>query len=88
MELAEPLTLPPPDEREQQFQELWRQFYKTLEIRARHNEKGRMTHCPKRFWADLTEMQGEQKTPVASTNQSVNFWLRGQFGGFCGASDP
>ena len=47
-----------------------------------------MTHCPKRFWADLTEMQGEQKTPVASTNQSVNFWLRGQFGGFCGASDP
>ena len=57
MELAEPLTLPPPDEKEQQFQELWRQFYKTLEIKARHNEKGRMTHCPKRFWADLTEMQ-------------------------------
>ena len=88
MELAEPLALPPPDEREQQFQDLWKQFYKTLEIKARHNEKGRMTHCPKRFWADLTEMQGEQKTPVASTNLSVNFWLRGQFGGLCRASDP
>ena len=61
LELAEPLTLPPPDEKEQQFQELWRQFYKTLEIKARHNEKGRMTHCPKRFWADMTEMKEELK---------------------------
>ena len=61
MELAEPLTLPPPDEKEQQFQELWRQFYKTLEIKARRNEKGRMTHCPKRFWADMTEMKEELK---------------------------
>lgn len=59
MELAESLTLPPPDEKEQQFQELWRQFYKTLEIKARRNEKGRMTHCPKRFWADMTEMKEE-----------------------------
>ena len=44
---------------EQQFQALWTQFYKTLEIQARHNPKGRMTHCPKRFWADMVEMQGE-----------------------------
>ena len=34
-------------------------IYKTLEIKARHNEKGRMTHCPKRFWADMVELQGE-----------------------------
>lgn len=59
LELAEPLELPPPSEREQQFQALWKQFYKTLEIRARHNERGRMTHCPKRFWADLTELREE-----------------------------
>ena len=32
-----------------------------LEIKARHNEKGRMTHCPKRFWADMTEMKEELK---------------------------
>ena len=49
-----PLSLP-------QFQELGRQFYKTLEIKARHNEKGRMAHCPKRFWADMTEMKEELK---------------------------
>ena len=59
MELAAPLELPPPDEREQQFQALWTQFYKTLEIQARHNEKCRMSHCPKRFWADMVEMRGE-----------------------------
>ena len=59
LELAAPLELPPPSAREQQFQALWTQFYKTLEIKARHNEKGRMTHCPKRFWADMVEMQGE-----------------------------
>ena len=59
LHLAEPLELPPPSEREQQFQALWKQFYKTLEIQARHNERGRMTHCPKRFWADLTELREE-----------------------------
>ena len=59
LELAEPLVLPPPSAREQQFQALWKQFYKTLEIKARHNERGRMTHCPKRFWADMTELREE-----------------------------
>ena len=59
LELAAPLELPPPSEREQQFQALWKQFYQTLEIRARHNEKCRMTHCPKRFWADMVEMKDE-----------------------------
>jgi len=57
MELAAPLELPPPSEREQEFQALWKQFYNTLEIKARHNEKCRMSHCPKRFWADMVEMQ-------------------------------
>ena len=63
LELAAPLELPPPSAREQQFQALWTQFYKTLEIKARHNEKGRMTHCPKRFWADMVEMQGGVVAP-------------------------
>ena len=59
LELAAPLELPPPSAREKQFQALWTQFYRTLEIQARHNEKGRMTHCPKRFWADMVEMRSE-----------------------------
>lgn len=57
LELAAPLELPPPDEKEQRYQALWRQLYKTLEIEARHNEKCRRTHCPKRFWADMTELR-------------------------------
>ena len=57
LELAAPLELPPPSAREQEFQALWKQFYDTLEIKARHNEKGRMTHCPKRFWQDMVEMR-------------------------------
>ncbi len=57
VELAAPLELPPPSEREQELQALWKQFYNTLEIKARHNEKCRMSHCPKRFWADMVEMQ-------------------------------
>ena len=66
LELAAPLELPPPSEREQQFQALWKQFYQTLEIKARHNEKCRMTHCPKRFWADMVEMKDEFNKNVAS----------------------
>lgn len=59
LELAEPLELPPPSAREKELQALWKQFYDTLEIKARHNEKGRMTHCPKRFWGDMVEMRGQ-----------------------------
>ena len=40
LELAAPLELPPPSAREQEFHALWKQFYDTLEIKARHNEKG------------------------------------------------
>ncbi|MGN0707659.1 MAG: TIGR03915 family putative DNA repair protein [Faecalibacterium sp.] len=57
LELAEPLELPPPDAREQQLQQLWKQFYDTLAIQARRSERARMSHCPKRFWADLTELR-------------------------------
>lgn len=55
--LAAPLELPPPDEKERELQAMWKKFYDTLEIKARHNERCRMTHCPKRFWADMVEMK-------------------------------
>ena len=58
--LAAPLELPPPDAKEQEFQELWKQFYDTLAIDARRNERCRMTHCPKRFWQDMTELNGQK----------------------------
>ncbi|MBQ7858880.1 MAG: TIGR03915 family putative DNA repair protein [Faecalibacterium sp.] len=58
-ELAAPLTLPSPDEKESYYQQLWKQFYNTLAIQQRRNEKCRRTLCPKRYWADMTELRDE-----------------------------
>lgn len=45
------------------YQALWKQFYETLSIEARYNPKCRMTHMPKRYWADMTEMKDLLTTP-------------------------
>lgn len=64
MELAEPLTLPPPDEKEQQFQELWRQFYKTLEDQGPPQRKGPYDPLPQALLGgyDRNERGIEMKT--------------------------
>ena len=64
LRLDAPLALPPPDEREQYYQALWKQFYRTLSIEARRNEKQRRTMCSKRFWADMVELREEAGAPV------------------------
>ncbi|MDE7395898.1 MAG: TIGR03915 family putative DNA repair protein, partial [Clostridiales bacterium] len=46
---------PAPDETEQRYRDLFCVFYKTIEIKERHNEKLRMQHMPKRFWKNMTE---------------------------------
>ncbi|MFV0352483.1 MAG: TIGR03915 family putative DNA repair protein [Oscillospiraceae bacterium] len=53
----EELQLPEPSEKEEAYRSLWKQFYKTIAIEARYNPKCRMTHMPKRYWANMTEMQ-------------------------------
>lgn len=42
-------------EDEAHYRSLWKEFYDTVEIRERHNEKCRMTMMPKRFWKHMTE---------------------------------
>ncbi len=54
---AEGFTPPPPTKDEQYYRSLWKQFYNTIAIAARENPRCRMTHMPKRFWENLTEMQ-------------------------------
>lgn len=54
---AEGLVPPPPTADEQYYRSLWKQFYDTIAITARENPRCRMTHMPKRFWENLTEMQ-------------------------------
>lgn len=53
------LELPPLSEEEEQFQALWKQFYKTIAIEARTNEKCRIGHMPKRYWKNMLEVKDE-----------------------------
>lgn len=48
---------PAPDEAELDWQALWKQFFQTLTVEERRNEKGQMNHVQKRFWRDMCEMQ-------------------------------
>ena len=44
-------------ENEIHYQQLWKNFYKTIGISERTNPKCRMTHMPKRYWINMVEMQ-------------------------------
>ena len=57
LRLSAPLDLPRPSQKESDYQRLWKRFYDTLAIDQRRNERCRRTHCPKRFWADMTELR-------------------------------
>jgi probable DNA metabolism protein len=48
---------PEASEDEEQYRSLWRRFYKTVAIEDRYNPKCRMTHMPKRYWENMTEMR-------------------------------
>ena len=53
----EDLELNAPDNTEENFRALWRQFYDTIAIKERYNPKLRMSNMPKRYWANMTEFQ-------------------------------
>lgn len=44
-------------ETEERFRSLWKQFYNTIAIEDRYNPRCRMTHMPKRYWENMTEMK-------------------------------
>ena len=39
------------------YQDLWKEYFKTIAIKERFNPKLQRQHMPKRFWKYLTEMQ-------------------------------
>lgn len=45
------------DKDEQQFQEMWKSYFKAMAIKERINPKLQRQHMPKRFWKYLTEKQ-------------------------------
>ncbi len=57
----EQAQLPAPSERELFYRRLWTRFYDAVGIESRTNPKCRMTHMPKRYWADMTEFQPENR---------------------------
>ncbi|MGE5370690.1 MAG: TIGR03915 family putative DNA repair protein [Solirubrobacterales bacterium] len=59
------LTLSEPDEDELYFRELWRLFYKVIEVEGRYNPRCRMSHMPKRYWKYMTEFGEAQKSRPA-----------------------
>ena len=51
------ISFPETPQEETRYQELWKQFYRTIAIESRENPRCRMTHMPKRYWENMTEVQ-------------------------------
>lgn len=49
--------LPRSEDAEETWQSLWKCFYRATTIEERRNLRAQRTHLPKRFWADLCELQ-------------------------------
>ena len=47
----------PLDEKDAQYQQLWKRYFKSTNIEARRNMKLHLQHVPKRYWKYLTEKQ-------------------------------
>lgn len=56
---ADGFTPPAVSKKEAYYRSLWKQFYDTIAIQARENPKCRMSHMPKRYWENITEMRGQ-----------------------------
>lgn len=50
------IAFPEADEKENKYRALWKSFYNTVAIAARENPRCRMTHMPKRYWANMLEV--------------------------------
>ncbi len=68
---TEAVQLPEPDRTELQYRAMWKQFYDTIEIAARHNPKCRMTHVPKRYWDCMDELRHERTPLPLSVRQAI-----------------
>lgn len=59
---------PGTDENEQNWQALWKRFFRALTIEERRNERLQMGHVFKRFWPDMCEMQPDLPTPAEAAH--------------------
>ncbi|MGY3212634.1 TIGR03915 family putative DNA repair protein [Mucilaginibacter sp. HD30] len=49
------------DEREEFFQDMWRRYFGSVNIKARKNLRLHVQHMPKRYWKYLTEKHTEKR---------------------------
>jgi probable DNA metabolism protein len=49
------------DEREEFFQDMWRRYFSSVNIKARKNMKLHIQHMPRRYWKYLTEKMPENR---------------------------
>ena len=54
---VEEAVFPEASETEERYRALWKKFYRTIAIKERENPRCRMTHMPKRYWENMTEMR-------------------------------
>ena len=59
------------DETEGIYQQLWQQYFKSVNIAARKNTKLHIQHMPKRYWKYLPE---KQPTSGAGLQERLTYW--------------
>lgn len=52
------------DQEEELFQDLWRNYFKSVNIESRKNTKLHLQHMPKRYWKNLTEKIPDMKNRI------------------------
>ncbi len=75
-------TPPSSGSEEMLYRALWRRFYDTIAVEGRENPKCRLSHMPKRYWANMTEMQAVDCGAISGDTEktltdgkSINFNL-------------
>ena len=51
------IEFPSISEGEARYQAMWKRFYDTVSIESRENPRCRMSHMPKRYWENMTEVR-------------------------------
>lgn len=54
----------PPDAEEAAYRRLWKRFYDTIAIPERRNPRKMIKDMPRRYWAQMPEMQPENDAPA------------------------
>lgn len=66
------LVLEQPDEEEQTYRRLWKEYYDTIAIKERENPICRMSHMPKRYWDYMTEFGAKEQRRREYSSEMVD----------------